>query len=241
MESGPLSTPEFKEFAKDVVLFCHITTRIKGRKHDDLLGKVGGRGFPHLVVMNAEGDVLSVVQRRSVEGFRAAVEAGEAYQALKSKADRTPDEELELIQMDLDLGNAKPAEALERLQGLEGADPEKVSALEAKLEAVAFDATIDEVLQSAGQPTNEAEQQAAIKKIGTTFWEHYQAGKRPSGAMQASTAFYSLLMQYGLNEKLVEPARAGLDGIVELHGSNPQAKAQIEKFRKEVEALEAGK
>ena len=39
-----LSSPEFKEFGKDVVLFAHITTRIPGRKHDGLLSEKGFRG-----------------------------------------------------------------------------------------------------------------------------------------------------------------------------------------------------
>ena len=51
-----LSTEEFKAFAGEVVPFLHVTSRVEGEHHPDLLEKKGGRGFPHLVVLDATPD-----------------------------------------------------------------------------------------------------------------------------------------------------------------------------------------
>ena len=65
-------------------MFLHITSRVPGRKDDDLLQKIGGSGFPTMVVMNAAGDVLTKPNARSLVGFREAVSRAE--QILKNIA-----------------------------------------------------------------------------------------------------------------------------------------------------------
>lgn len=190
--------------------------------------------------MDKEGAVLSTVNRRSVEGFKDAVTKAQAYVDLVNKTDRTPAEELKLIEAQLGMGKISGDEALGRLDGVEGADEAAVTQLRAAIEAKAFDSEIETALQSAGRPTSQAEADATIAKLGASFWESYEAGKRPSSGSEIETPFYSVLMQYGINSKLAGPARAGFDKINALHGSNPQAKAQIDKFRKMVEEVEAG-
>ena len=46
LEHGPLLTDDFAKFAKDYVLFCHITSMIPGEKYGDLLEEKGGNAFP---------------------------------------------------------------------------------------------------------------------------------------------------------------------------------------------------
>ena len=60
LEGGALSDAEFPEFAKSVVLFCHITSKVADRKNDGLLADIGGNYFPYLVAMDAEGKVLAL-------------------------------------------------------------------------------------------------------------------------------------------------------------------------------------
>ena len=71
MESGALSDPAFGPWAKSVVPFLHVTTRIAGRKYDGLLGEKGFRGFPSLAFMDAEGNILAKPQSRSVTAFES--------------------------------------------------------------------------------------------------------------------------------------------------------------------------
>ena len=96
MENGLFSSLDLATFGADVVLFCHVTTRIEGDPHQELLQQKGGRGFPTLKFLDAEGEVLGAPQGRSVESLRAALEAITTIQALGSKAERSPEEEASL-------------------------------------------------------------------------------------------------------------------------------------------------
>ncbi len=62
VEGGALSDPVFPEFARDYVLLAHITTRIPGRANDDLLHEKGGLGWPTVLFLDAEGDVVTPVE-----------------------------------------------------------------------------------------------------------------------------------------------------------------------------------
>ena len=76
MEGGALLSPEFQSFSKDFVMLLHVTTHIKDRKHDDLLGTVGGRGFPSFFVLDKDGSVLGQhMGPRDAASFDAAAAA----------------------------------------------------------------------------------------------------------------------------------------------------------------------
>lgn len=63
-------------FSRKYVTFLHVTTLIPGRSDDDLLGRVGGSGFPTLLVLDAEGEVVARPQERTVHAFELAIAAG---------------------------------------------------------------------------------------------------------------------------------------------------------------------
>lgn len=87
VEDGVLRSPEFQEFAKDYVMFLHVTTMIEGRKDDELLMRIGGAAFPHVVVMDVDGSVVREHNAApSVEAFRETGEAGKARVALRQRA-----------------------------------------------------------------------------------------------------------------------------------------------------------
>ena len=88
MEGGALLTEEFKEFSETVVPFLHITTQIEGRKHDDLLGTVGGRGFPSFFFLDAKGEVVGQVQGsdRTAEGFAESAKQAQEFIDVRNKA-----------------------------------------------------------------------------------------------------------------------------------------------------------
>ena len=115
MERGALSTDEFKEFAKEVVLFAHITSRVEGEKYDKLLNEKGGGGFPYLAAMDAEGNVIAQHGYESwpasVVSMRATMKKGGEYLEKKAKKDKTPDERIDLLSFDLTVGNMKLEDA----------------------------------------------------------------------------------------------------------------------------------
>jgi hypothetical protein len=87
LENGPLLADDFAKFAKDYVLFCHITSMIPGEKYGDLLEEKGGTYFPWIVFMDSSGEIImSHGGERSAEGFaRTGIKAKE-YMDLQAKA-----------------------------------------------------------------------------------------------------------------------------------------------------------
>lgn len=241
MESGPLSTQEFKEFAEDVVLFCHVTARIPGRKHDGLLTEKGGRGFPHLVYMDADGEVIGQPTGRSVAAFREGAERAGAYCALVAKTDRTPAEQAELLGLQVEFGKVTSAEARAQIAAMGELDAEtqaKVDATLALLDAMEFDAQVQEIMQSKGRPQSEEAYKKLLADVGPQFWAFYQEGKRTSSDPMATQTYYNVLLAYGLELKQPGAARAGYEGLNAAFGDNPRARKKLAEVLKQVEALE---
>lgn len=51
------------------MLFLHVTTRIPDHPNDDLLGRMGGRGFPTLLYLDQNGKKIGQPMGRSVVAF----------------------------------------------------------------------------------------------------------------------------------------------------------------------------
>ena len=112
------------------MLFCHITSRIEGRAHDDLLSEKGGRGFPTLMFLDASGESLGEHQGpRTVEGLEKSLgsvqKKAKEFATLRSKAeggDRTAKAKLLVLELEngaVPLGDAtKAVEELGSLSGL---------------------------------------------------------------------------------------------------------------------------
>ena len=82
-----------------MVPYLHVTSRVDGHPLPDMLYRVGGRGFPTVAVLSAEGEVLAFhdySNPRTIEGFNATIEKAREMQALKAKADKS-DAEIEDI------------------------------------------------------------------------------------------------------------------------------------------------
>jgi hypothetical protein len=59
LEQSVLSSQEFVAFSKDVVLFCHISTRIPTEPFNHLFAEKGGNAFPTLMILDQDGNVLA--------------------------------------------------------------------------------------------------------------------------------------------------------------------------------------
>ena len=59
MERRVFSTKEFREFARDVVLFYHLTTHVESDKDQDLLRFMSNRvAFPTVLYLTLKGEVM---------------------------------------------------------------------------------------------------------------------------------------------------------------------------------------
>jgi len=88
-----LSKDQFLAFAKKVVPFLHITTKIKGRKDDDLFNrKIRFGGYPTLVLMDPEGEILLTLHpsQRSLQGFEEAFAQASRYYHLREASKKDP-------------------------------------------------------------------------------------------------------------------------------------------------------
>jgi hypothetical protein len=173
------------------VLFCHVTTGIEGARHEDLLGKKGGDGFPHIVFMEPDGTVIAVHDGpRDAAGFAATGTLAASYLALREKAaGGDPAAKIDFLMVQLELGQAGDAEAGERLKALGTLTPEQ----EKRIAALRSGAAVREVMKTV---TDEAAQIAA----GGKFFAMKKAG-RPAPTTDADAQPYWICLLYFAEEK----------------------------------------
>lgn len=237
LESGPLSSKDFKEFSQKVVLFCHITSYVKGEKYQSLLSEKGGQGFPYLAFMDAEGNVIGKPMGRSVSSFEEGAKKAQAYLDLLNKKDKTKAEQLQLLEQQLDLGTIKAKAAKAKVKEL-GLDDAKQAELAKKIALLAkkeVDKEIGGLLAKAGIRSR-ADVPTKGPALGEKYWKLYQAGKRPH-AKSAANYFYFFLIQYGLKAEKVKPVEIAIDAIEKLFGE--RAKPFVAMQRKKLEELKA--
>ena len=115
MENGAFSEKEFAQFGEEVILFCHITTKLTGDPDQSLLGQKSARvAFPTLLFLDPQGEVLARQGERSVTAFRKSVQALELIQRLQvdaAKGDEAAKAAVFLAQLDLGNFNFNTAQA----------------------------------------------------------------------------------------------------------------------------------
>ncbi len=219
-----LSTDEFKAWAKDVVLFCHITTGIEGRKDEDLLSRKGGNGFPYMVAMDAEGRVTAILEgSRDVDGFTALIAKGKEYGAKKANKALPDSEAVDLLCFDASVGNIdldgfKAAAAA--LKDLSAADRAKILGTE-----------IQKVLLG----TN-GRDPVSRRAAGKAFAGMLEAGRAPDSESELLQPFYILMLDHAEAVKDAALFGKALEVLREKFGDNPQA---AEFFQKKDEVLAA--
>ncbi|MEK7865184.1 MAG: hypothetical protein AAB434_00780 [Planctomycetota bacterium] len=215
-------------------MFCHITTRIEGDTNQDLLQKKGGRGFPHLVFMDSEGNVIAKHQgQRDAAGFEASLLKATAYMELKAKADAGDKAaKAEFLVTQLEMGAIPLSEFEEKIK-----EAGELSAdLQARLDGVRANAEFSEIMQSIGQkPENEA-----VAEAGPKLLEMKKAGHVPAGENEFST-FHSILLEYAFTQKDAAQFEESLGALRERFGSNPQAKKFFEAQETRLAELKGGK
>lgn len=228
-----LSTEGFKEFAKDVVLFTHITTRIDGDKYANLLSEKGGNGFPYVVAMDAEGNVLSELGDRSVDGFKEMMKGAGEYQALRAKKDHTPAEMLKLLGMDLARGRIKGPEYKEKAGAIKGLDEAGVKERASTLLHLDISTELDK-LRAAGGPAPELR-----LEVGKAFAGMHKAGLAPT-EKQYIGPFYELMMNYAEKEKDAETFAACFAKLKENFGDQKRLEGFWKSLQERLDAIKAG-
>jgi hypothetical protein len=229
LENGPLLTDDFAKFAKDYVLYLHITTMIPGEKYGDLLEQKGGTAFPWLVFMDAGGEIILEHEGpRSAEEFAKSGAKAKDWLSLKDKADKGDKAaKIDFAILQLGMGKIKVDEAQKTIK--ESGEPSKEQA--AKLEAELTNAEIREAVMAL-----RSDEQAAV--LGKKFYARYKEGKPTPTADNAYQSYYILVMNAADEAKDVETFSKTLKSLKEKYGAMPGAGAFFEEREKRLKELQ---
>jgi len=205
------------------VLYCNVLSRVPTDKDQDLLRTKGGDGFPTLIFMDSEGNVLARHEdERDAGGFARTGKKAGGFLELKAKAAKgDKPAQIELAIAQLELWQVTAEEARKRIAAL-GKLPQ---AQQEKVDGLLVTAEVREVLQ---RVTDAKETQVAA---GRKFLEMKKAGRAaPKG--DEVEPYWILMMTYAEDQKDAGTFADALKALKEQFGANPQAAG----FFKEKEA-----
>lgn len=236
LEEGALSTPEFKEWSRAVVPFFHITTRIPGRKHDEMLTKVGGQGFPHLVVMDSDGEVLATHEAdREVKAFGDTLTKATENSTLKARAlagDATA--KVEWLCRQLEGGMIKFADAQTRVKGLGALTPEQKTRVDLAMFEIEVGNKLEEIQMNA---TSQEDFETKFAAFGKTAAAWRKENKIPKGD-QNFGMFHDAIRLYAEKEKNYELYMSAVKALKDRFlAKNPSAAPFFEEMEKRGEEL----
>lgn len=222
--------PAFAEWVKDYVPFLHVTSRIEGEPHPNLLSEKGGQGFPYLVFMDAAGDVIARHQgERTVAGFRKSGESVREFLALQAKAEAGDAEaQAGVFKARLLMGSLDYAEAAKGFEAFGG---------KAKLGEEAAGALASLELKEAFQgarPNDPESLKPAMAKVA----EMAAAGRVPSG-QQERVMFWQMAFKQALETQDVPAAEKALAAFRGAVGGmkHPQIQQAVQQMEAALDAL----
>jgi len=170
MECGALAEDGFREFANSVVPFCNITTKVKTDADQELFEAKGGVKYPHVVLMNAAGNVRYVVRGEKLSDFQNGLQELGELEALRKRVDagdrhaKYPFLKKQLELQHLDFPAAK--KAMKKLPRLSKAQNRELAPLLLRAE-------VHHIVSRAGKS------QKARAKAGEKFFRMHKAGRVP--------------------------------------------------------------
>lgn len=199
LESGLLSSPEFVEFAKSVVLFVHVTSHCEDDDRPHLLRELGFVSHPSLCFLDAAGavtvrspqrDVPSLSRARDLllelDGLRAAVEEGDE------------DAPRGVFLCEVELGMLTAEQIRQRMVAFEFDDEER---------AMVDQALVDLEVRELRSRTRELGADAVGKKLA----ELARSGRKPSA--DGSQFFWQMVLSWCAKNQDAELAQKAFDAL----------------------------
>jgi hypothetical protein len=206
-----------------------MTTHVEGDKYQGLLREKGGTGFPYLVFLDADGEVLARAGDRSVEGFQKVRSAISAYQALEQKAakgDKTVG--ADLLIAGIEMGKLKFADAKEAAGKLGKISAEK----QKQIDALVFNLEVQDAMSS-------VRSQEAMIEVGKKFATMMEEGKAPTGS--AARQFYSAILAAKEAEADAKGFEKAMNAMKKAAGDTPANKRMFESLDTRLARLKKGK
>jgi hypothetical protein len=205
----------------------HVTSRVEGEAHPKLLEQKGGLGFPHLVFMDAEGEVVATHEGAlSVEGFAETAKDAKGYLDVQTKAaagDRAAKIDLALLKVEA--GKRGLEDAKKELAAL----GELTEAQKKRLDGLELSPWIEEILN---QTTVE---KATQVESGRRFAEWAAQGREPVRRNDVAN-FWSLILVYAEANKDAATYQKALGKLRERFGSNKKFFETKEKILEDLKA-----
>jgi len=227
LEQSVFNQPDFMEFSKSVVLFCHVSTHIPTDPHATLFAEKGGTAFPTVMVLDADGNVLArQCGERSLRAVCETVEQAKSFACLiSSSATADADTRYCCLLKQVELGHFTPPDARARVKALGALAPDRETRLHAAITAREFALAVIEIRRA---PDDAGRLQAAgrlveMKKAGhipadgnaLAFWDWviaYAAHTRDPGLYEDGlTATKRLLPDDASSRELCREREATLD------------------------------
>ncbi|GAB4148652.1 MAG: hypothetical protein Fur0037_16970 [Planctomycetota bacterium] len=184
-----LSTDEFVEWSKKVVLFLHNTSRVDDEPYPDLLREKGANGFPTVSYLDADGNLLKQVGHFTpvdqLEEVFAELQRWKALRAEVEKGGAGAAKEKELFFLELDMGNRPWEEMRRRAQAL-SISSEESKDVARKLVNLHF----VEILRRKGRD---------LAGAGAELLPMFQAGEIPDSSQE--TTFWQALFEHAYAAK----------------------------------------
>ena len=220
------------KFAEDYVLFCHITTRVESDKHQDLLEKKGGEGFPHIVFMDSDGTVLATHEgARDAGGFAKTGGKAKGFISLRDKAaGGDAAAKIDFLAAQLELGQVGEEEADKRLKELGKLTPEQKKKFDALKTGAAVKAILAGIRDEKG-----------AEEAGKQFLAMKKAGRpEPLGEGEVQP-YWILMMRVAEKEKDAATFEEALKALKARFGTVAEAQEFFKGAEKTLQDMKAEK
>jgi hypothetical protein len=228
LEGSLLSDPKFYEWARGVVLYCHVTTHLKDHKYDGLLREKGGTGFPTLAILAADGELLVRHEgARTVAGVTATAEKAKKVAELRTRAAADPKAALDLLDVEAEAGMVPPAEMIRRAKEIGAGAPE----LKPRVDEILFAGEVEELSQQS-RKTPETMKAACEKVLG------WASEKRVPARSRAFDAFWGIVAEQGRATKDMKLMQRAVDALRESGASDKERTQTIANLEAQIATLQ---
>lgn len=226
LEQTVLSRPDFIDLSRDVVLFCHVSSRVPSDPDGLLFCEKGGTAFPTLMVLDDRGNVLGRhCGERSIAAVRRLLAQGRAFADLIRRAEGSADLAVrqECLSKQLEYGHLDPEAARARLQSLGGLSADQQAWFDAAIVCRECDLAFLEIRRAADDP---ARLQAARRLV-----DMKERGHVPSDAR--TLAFWEWIMTWAAHAQDARLYEEGLAATKALLPDDPNSR-ELCRARQEV-------
>lgn len=210
-----------------MVPFLHITTRIEGRPNEDLFKKLGGRGFPTLKFLDADGNPLGEPTGRDVADFESTLVTLMSLKDLENRIEAGEEgleDDLFLAKLRMGVYSYEDAKAnAAKFKELTAAEKKEVAQILINLEV--------------GSIMDGIDSKEAADAATQTFLAFLEKDKIPTG--DALGSFWGMIMEHAEAKKDVKLFTRALKGLEAEYGHMEQAKGFFDAKRKALEDMKA--